>query len=80
MTQHESVHAHAGSRQFAAALVTMIVILLAVFTGPWLMRTSSRLARYVNAQFSPPLPPDVVAKPRPIEPLPKAPRVPDGPY
>jgi len=82
-TQHESAHAHTGSRQFAVVLVTTIVILLALLTGPWVVRTSYRFARYLDAQFSAPPPPDVVAKPPraiQLQPLPKRPRVPDGPY
>ena len=77
---HESAHARAGSRQFAAVLVTTTVVLVALLAGPWLMRSSARLARFLDAQFSVPPLPRVAVPQRPIVPMPNGPNVPQGPY
>jgi type II secretory pathway predicted ATPase ExeA len=79
-TQRASAQSSPGFRQFVVAFLTMIVLVLVAFTGPWIVRTSVRVARYVNAQFSAPAPPEVAAPSRTRIPLPHAPRVPDGPY
>jgi type II secretory pathway predicted ATPase ExeA len=80
-TQHEGTQSPAGWRQFVVVLVTMTVLASVAIAGPSLARASARLARYVNAQFSAPQPPEIplsVSPPR--VPLPRAPQVPDGPY
>ena len=69
-----------GVRQFAAVLATIIVLAAAGLAGPSLVRVSGRLVQYVDAQFSPPLPPAVPDRTAAHVAFPTAPSVPNGPY
>ena len=76
----EAAPSSPGSRQFAAVLVTMIVLALAALAGPPVTRGAAWFARHLNAQFSPPPPPNIPGQPALRIALPAAPPVPDGPY
>lgn len=71
---------HAGSRQFAAVLTTMIVVVLLAFAGPSIVRGTLRLASSLNGRFLPPPPPPVPPRAATRIAFPRAPQVPDGPY
>lgn len=79
-TEGQSAASRAGSRQFVAVLLTMIVLVLLAFAGPSIVRGTLRVASSINGRFSPPPPPPVVPRPATRVPLPRAPQVPDGPY
>lgn len=79
-TPRDDAASHTGSRQFVAVLLTMIALLFVGLAGPSVARASVRLVRYVNAQFSPALPPPVPSRPLTRVAFPRAPQVPAGPY